>query len=154
MTGVWRETARGMIHPWLCDAQGHMSARNYAAFFDEASWAVLSILGYRASMAEEDRLGWAELKHVTDFKREAAVGGFIAVESTVVRTGRSSLTIRHRLIDPSNTEELATFEGITVAFDLEARASRALPDDLKANAEAVFAVSGWSAQPPSSGASQ
>jgi acyl-CoA thioester hydrolase len=140
MDQKWIETYRGLVHPWLCDSQWHMSARNYASLFDDASWAVLSVIGYKASMANADKLGWAELKHVTEFKREAPLGAILVVESTIDRIGNSSLVIRHRLIDSEDDTDVARFEGVTVAFDLSARKSRPLPESMKQSAERIFAA--------------
>jgi acyl-CoA thioester hydrolase len=137
MADKWIELTKSVVHPWLCDSQQHMNTRHYAALFDDAGWLLLSILGYRRAMANEG-IGWADVRHVTEFKQEAPLGCFLRVDGTVANVGRSSLTIQHRLANLETGEVLASFEGVTVCYDLAARKSRPLPDEVREAAQRIL----------------
>ncbi|HVZ99649.1 MAG TPA: thioesterase family protein [Caulobacterales bacterium] len=136
----WIEMTRALVHPWLCDSQDHLNTRHHAAMFDEASWLVLGMIGYKSSMAKDIGLGWADVKHTTEFKNEAPLGAFLRVESTISRVGNSSITICHRMLNTDEDSLVATFEGITVAYDLATRKSQPLPPQMKESAASLFAV--------------
>ena len=40
------ECYRGVVHPWLCDAMGHMTTRHDMAMFDDGSYHLLAALGF------------------------------------------------------------------------------------------------------------
>lgn len=38
---------RGVVHPWLCDAMGHLTTRHYLAMFDDAIYHLYQqVFGY------------------------------------------------------------------------------------------------------------
>lgn len=138
MAERWIETCRSLVHPWQCDSQGHLNTRYHAAVFDDASWQVLAAVGYRNSMAKDIDLGWADVRHTTEFHREAPVGAFLLVESRIQKIGNTSFTIAHRMLDLEDSMMVASFEGVTVAFDLQKRKSRPLPAAIRDEAVRMF----------------
>ena len=88
------ETGRAVVHPWLCDSMGHLNTRHYAAMFDDASF---HLLGALAGPAEGETLGrgWADVRHVHEFRREARAATLLVTRSAVTRIGTKSLTYRH-----------------------------------------------------------
>ena len=53
------------------------------------------------------------------------------IESTLLRVGRSSITALHTMRDSETGVVAATSEKITVYFDLEARETTPVPDDMR-----------------------
>jgi acyl-CoA thioester hydrolase len=136
---TWIEVTQAIVHPSLCDRQGHMNTRHYSGIFDDASWLLLAKLGYAGPESHED-VGWADARQIVEFKREAPEGAVLRVDSHVPKLGTSSIAIRHRLIDLKDDALVATFESATVCFDLATRKSRPIPEDIRQAAIALFGV--------------
>ncbi|HEX3807263.1 MAG TPA: thioesterase family protein [Gaiellaceae bacterium] len=108
------------------DALGHVTASAYPVFFDEAR---------DASLAE--RVGgfaqWPSvLVHVTiDYRREIAFPvAEVVVRSRIAEVGRTSITFEQEVV--VDGEVRATSRSVLVAWDAEARGSRAITDDERA----------------------
>lgn len=125
----WTETFRGVVYPWHCDHMGHMNVMYYIHFFDQAACHLLSACGYKWSKLGEERVGFADVRHVIEYKAEQKVGSPIVVESGILRRGRSSLSVAHRMLNPETGELAATMELTTILFDLEARKSLPLREE-------------------------
>lgn len=132
------ETFRGVAHPWLCDAFGHLNTRNYVAMFDDASFHFFSALG--ASMIElrEQRRGWADVRAELEFEAEVPLGHLVIVRTGVVRVGRTSLTYRHEMRGADEDRLHASMQTVTVHFDLEARRAVPLPEALRERAQRLL----------------
>lgn len=124
----WTETFRGVIYPWHCDHMGHMNVMYYVNFFDQAACHLISACGFKWSEMGDDQIGFADVKHVIEYKAEQKVGSPIVVESGIVRRGRTSLVATHRMTNPETGELAATMEVTTILFDLAARKSMPLPE--------------------------
>ncbi|GJL87401.1 MAG: thioesterase [Minwuia thermotolerans] len=125
----WTETFRGTIYPWHCDHMGHMNVMYYIHFFDQAAGHLLSACGYKWAEMGEQRLGFVDVKHVIEYKAEQVVGSLLAIESGIVRRGRTSLVGMHRMTNTETGALAATLEVTTIHFDLEARKSMPLRED-------------------------
>ncbi len=132
------ETFRGMVYPWQCDHQGHLNTKEYVGMFDAAFWHHLSAMGFTRAYLDEHERGFADVKDTIEYKAEVPVGARVTIESALLRIGNSSITALHTMRDSETGEVAATSEKITVYFDLEARASTPLPDDMRAGAEAFI----------------
>jgi acyl-CoA thioester hydrolase len=121
------ECGLAVVHPWLCDVMGHLTTRHYMAMFDDASYQFLSIIGYDARAASEQRWGWADVRHEINYISELAAGAVVRIEGWAKARGRSSITLEFQLMDRSDGRVCATLEAKIVCFDLEARRSRPLP---------------------------
>ena len=121
------ETLRAVAHPWLCDAMGHLNVRHYVGMFDDASWHLLADLGHGPSDITATRIGWADVRHVIEYKDEVASNGLVRIRSEVIKLGRTSLTYRHEMLSAQGAVLHATMEVVTVAFDLDARKAVEIP---------------------------
>ena len=102
---------KGIAQPWECDVMGHLTTRFYVAMFDDASYhALYEIFGWTILSHESRRYGWADVRHVIEYKAEVSAGDVLA----------------------------ATLEAICVYFDLEARCAIALTDEMKARAQPLL----------------
>ena len=133
-------TGLGVVHPWLCDAMGHLTTRFYTAFFDDASWQLFAEFGYVESVARAEGWGWADVVTTTEYKAEIGTGGLIRVKSRIIAIGNSSLTAEHLLCERSSGAVCARMEAKTVCFDLAARRSRPLPAAIRAAAASLLSV--------------
>lgn len=127
MTHTALRTYQGVVYPAQCDAMGHMTVQYYVAAFDQAMWNLVYALGWRPAAAP-DRTGFADVRHVTNYRAELAAGAPFAVDSVPVRCGRSSILTSHRMYDAASGTLAAEMEMTSVHFDLLRRAAIPLPD--------------------------
>ena len=52
------ECYRGVVHPWLCDAMGHLTTRHYVGMFDDAGYHLLAALGFIWTKYEPESYRW------------------------------------------------------------------------------------------------
>ena len=132
------DTFRGLVYPSQCDAMGHMNVQHYIAAFDHAMWHLVHEVGYRKSAAPNNGHGWADVRHVVEYRRELPAGSLYRIESSVDKVGRSSLVTRHRMFEMESGALAAECEMTSVYFDLAARASAPLPQSLGDAARALL----------------
>ena len=118
------DTFRGLVYPSQCDAMGHMNVQHYIAAFDQAMWHLVH--------------GWADVRHVIDYRSELPAGALYRVMSGIDKVGRSSLVTRHRMYEAETGALAAECEMTSVYFDLAARASVPLPQSLGDAARALL----------------
>ena len=134
------ETYRGVVYPWLCDQMGHCNVQHYMAMYDQASVHLFLEIGLKPSLLGAQQLGFADVHHEIEYKAEMRAGAAIRGESRLVSIGNSSLRHEHRLVDAESGEVAATYEVVSVLFDLTARKSKPLSDEVRALAEAAIAA--------------
>ena len=140
MADGYVECGFGVVHPWLCDAMGHLTTRHYLAFFDDASYQLFAALGYDPAAGQIAQQGWADVRHELEYRAELPVGALIRIDGRVVALGRSSITTELRIFARSDDRLCATLVARTVCFDLAARRSRPLPASLIERAADLFGV--------------
>ena len=125
------ETFRGMVYPWQCDHQGHLNTKEYVGMFDAAFWHHLSAMGFTRAYLGGFNRGFVDVKDVLEYQDEVVAGSLIVVESVLLRIGGKSITALFTMRDAETGEIAATSEKVAVYFDLEARRSVSLPDDMR-----------------------
>lgn len=140
MADIYVACGLGVVHPWLCDAMGHLTTRHYLGFFDDASYQLMAELGYDSEAGQVAQQGWADVRHEIDYRAELAVGALVRIDGRVVALGRSSITTELRLFARSDDRLCAALTARTVCFDLAARRSRPLPEAVIAGAATIFGV--------------
>lgn len=124
----WRETLKSVVNVWQCDQMGHMNTRHIEGLFDDASAYLIDALCGGLRTLTESGVGWADRRHVFEFKREILAGDAIDVRSRVSKVGRTSLTIVHEMYRAGDCTVLAEAEVVCVCFDLTERRARPVPD--------------------------
>jgi acyl-CoA thioester hydrolase len=132
------ETFRGLVYPAQCDAMGHMNVQHYVAAFDQAMWHLAHEIGYRKPTVPGSGHGWADVRHVIEYRRELTVGALYRVMSGIGKIGRTSLVTVHHMFALQTGELAAECEMTSVYFDLSARTSAPLPQSLRDAATAVL----------------
>ncbi|MCO6188071.1 thioesterase family protein [Rhizobium sp. L1K21] len=123
-------TYKGVVSPQQCDVMGHMNVQHYIAAFDHASWHLVAAAGYRSAWLEERKLGWADRHYDVDFLDELPVGSLIEVRSKILKVGRTSLTLHHAMYNTETGGLCAEITIATILFDLVARKSAPLPQEM------------------------
>ncbi|MFT5390313.1 MAG: acyl-CoA thioester hydrolase [Gammaproteobacteria bacterium] len=128
----WTETCRGVVYPWHCDHLGHMNVQHYVGFFDIGAFHFLSVLGFGSHNMHDIGATFVDAQHTVRYINEQPPGSLIKVESAVTKIGNKSATVLHRMTNTETDLVAATSEITLVYFDLKARTSMAIPDDLRA----------------------
>lgn len=127
------ETFRGAVYPWQCDGMGHMNTQFYIACYDSASLHFLARL-YPSREMKPAGLGWADVRQLVEYRKEAVAGDLLVVRTTLLRLGTKSIEYRHDLVNSETGELHATSAQVTVLFDLEQRCAVPLTDRIRASA--------------------
>ena len=128
-------TFRGVVHPWMCDAMGHLNVRHYTGLFDDCCWHVLTFL----LPSEDSGTGWVAATMSIEFMREVAPRTMLVLNPSIVRIGSKSVSTLIAMRDASNGTQYATANFVSVLFDLKTRTSLALPEDVRARASKLQA---------------
>ena len=105
------------------DALGHVTHAAYPVYLDEARDAVLS-----ATVGPFSEFAWV-IAHVSmDYRREIVMGTReVVVRSRIAEVGRTSITFEQEVLGPDGELALVC-KSVLVAWDRDARASRAIDD--------------------------
>jgi acyl-CoA thioester hydrolase len=123
---------RGVVHPWMCDAMGHLNVRYYTGLFDDCAWHVLGFL--LPSDKSDASPGWVAATMTMTFVREVAPRAMLVLNPAVVRIGSKSVSTRIEMCDAASGVHYATGEFVSVLFNLRTRTSLALPEDVRGRA--------------------
>lgn len=110
------------------DALGHISNISYFIYLEEARTDFFIDLGFGADL-EDWKVILASAK--CDFVRQGYYNQKLEVVTEVLRIGRSSFTIVHRVQDAETGELIANGEASAVYFDFKAQKSETIPDNLR-----------------------
>ena len=135
------ECYRGVVHPWLCDAMGHMTTRHYVAMFDDASYHLLAAIGFDPALLAEG-VGFADVRMTISYRAELAAGALVVVRGDVTALGQRSMTALYRMENLHTGAVAAEMESVTVQFDLAARRAIPLRPEIRERAEARLAQPG------------
>jgi acyl-CoA thioester hydrolase len=135
-----RSVACGLavVHPWLCDAMGHLTTRHYLAIFDDASYHLFAELGHDSAASLANGQGWADVSHHLQYLAELPAGAVVRIDGRVKAVGRSSIETQFAMVDRASGRTCATLTAWTVCFDTAARKSRSLPPEIVERARALF----------------
>jgi acyl-CoA thioester hydrolase len=119
-----KKVTSAVIHPWNCDAMGHLNTRFYVGIFDDANYVVLTMLA--AAAREPARtLGWADVHNEIDFLAETKAGSVVEVFVAIRRIGTKSLTLVGEMRRADRDPPVARMVAVIARFDLLER--RAVP---------------------------
>ena len=130
--GNWVETNRGVVLPCHCDQFGHFNVRFYAHAFDDATFHLWSRSGVDQPSLLAQGIAMVTARNTVNFLEELTAGDLFVIRSGVTRVGGKSVRHLHKMHDANSGSLCATMESVDVFFDTEARASRAMPEELRA----------------------
>jgi len=123
---------KGVVHPQLCDVMGHMTTRHYIAMFDDASYHLLyNVFGWSGIQATKDNRGWADVKHVIEYKSEVAAGDLLEIRACLTKLGTKSIAVNYSMFNLANSVLVATLESTSVYFDTLNRKAIPLTNEMK-----------------------
>ena len=126
---------KSVAHPWYCDVLGHMTTRFYVGMFDDASYHFLhSMFDWIGASDDEGKLGWVDVRHVIEYQTEVRAGELLEISGCLLKIGNKSIKAFYEMKNLGSGEISATLECVYVLFDLQARSSVALSDELREKA--------------------
>jgi acyl-CoA thioester hydrolase len=134
----WRQTIRGMVAPWECDENRHLTARLYVPKFDDSAYLLFFDAGVRVPELRGRGLALVTASHAIRYIAELCSEDVFLIEAAVTRVGRSSMRSVHKMLDARTRRIVATCVAVDSLFDLEARRSAPWPDDLRGPLEAML----------------
>ncbi len=123
------ETFRATVFPWHCDQFGHMNARWYAAFFDDASFHLYQQAGLSyARMHELGTIVPVVAEITISYRHEMVAGELFVIRSGFTRIGNKSLRRIARLYNADSDVLCAQERAVDVFFDETTRQSAPMPE--------------------------
>lgn len=114
---------------------GHMTTRHYMAMFDDASYHFLNrVFGWSATDTHNDNIGWADVKHTSEYLLEVRNGQLLDITGKLTKVGGKSITVSYEMHETGSNTIVATLESVSVLFDTSAREAIALCDDMRRRA--------------------
>lgn len=136
------ETYRGVVYPWQCDQMGHVNVQHYMAIYDQAGCHLLAAMGLTPAYMHQTDAGFADVKQVIEYRAELRAGALVRMESRFLEIGTKSVRHEHRLVDAEHGSLAATFEAVSVHFDMGARKATPFPPEMRRKAEELIAAAG------------
>ena len=114
-----------------------MNVRNYAGFFDDAGWHILSMAGISLAEVRSRGLGTVVATLTIDFHHEIVAGQLALVRGAITRVGTKSFGYELRLYEADSMIHCATEKAVEVCFDTQERKGVPFPDDIKRKLETL-----------------
>ena len=134
------ETYRGVIYPWQCDQMGHLNVQHYVGLYDQAACHLFAAMGHTPSYMAETNMGYADVRNVIEYRAELRAGALVRMESRFLGIGTKSVRHEHRLVNADNGNLAATFEAVSVHFDMGARKATPFPPEMRRKIEELIAA--------------
>ena len=136
--GEWIESNRGIVGPEDCDVNRHMNVIGYFEQFCEASGYLLKRVGLYYSDVVEIGYGMGSIINTIRYRSELVDGDPYIIQSAFIRLGRSSVRFVHKMMNETTGELSASSDHTEALFDLNARASVPLNEEMRAEVEAML----------------
>ncbi len=128
----WQQTLRGVVAPWECDDNHHLTARFYVPKFDDSAYLLFFDAGVRLPELRGRGFALVTASHHISYIAELRNEDVFTIEGAFVRVGRSSVRSVQKMLNGRTGALVATCVGVDALFDLEARRSAPWPEDLRA----------------------
>ncbi len=126
------ETYRGIVLPAHCDQLGHMNIQHYVARIGDAAFMLMSFCGLSGPEMDKKRRAWVAVRQELDYLAELHADDAILVRSAIGQAGRTSLTMKHEMINTETGEQCLSAHVVLVNMDLDSRRPVPLDDDIRA----------------------
>jgi acyl-CoA thioester hydrolase len=123
-------TYRGVVHPWHCDAMGHMNVVWYVSKFDEASWQFASMMGLQNTYFTKKHMGIAALHQDITYSSEVGAGTTVTIRSGVLEIKEKIMRFIHEMRKDTTGEVAAVMIMTVVHFDRRKRKSCPFPKEI------------------------
>jgi acyl-CoA thioester hydrolase len=133
-------TYRGAVYASHCDHIGHMNIVSYGAKFDEANWVFFCEIGLTPSYLRSEHHGMAGVQQTISYSKELFAGDVIEIRTRVLEVTEKRMRVRHEMRNIETGALAAASEITSVHLDKQAHKACALPDAVRAAAQALLAA--------------
>ena len=103
----WRQTFRGVVAPWECDENRHLTARLYVPKFDDSAYLLFFDAGLRLPELRGRGFALVTASHHINYLAELRNEDVFSIEAAFVRVGRSSVRSVHKMRNGKTTKPMA-----------------------------------------------
>lgn len=146
-----RSGTRRVLPEWI-DYNGHMNVAYYVLAIDQAMDDIFDRLGMGAELVRERRMGPMALVNQIHYLDELLEGQEFCCDLQLLDADRKRMHYFVTMQHLSKGTVAATFEGLSINVDLEARRSTPYPEDIRARIQAVQGAHAGLSRPPQIGA--
>ena len=146
-----RSQTRRVLPEWI-DYNGHMNVAYYVLAIDKAMDDIFDQLGMGLDLVRERRMGPMALVNQIHYLDELLEGQEFVCDLQVLDADHKRMHYFVTMHHLAKGTVAATFEGLSINVDLEARRSVAYPEDVHAKLEAVRQAHAALPRPPQTGA--
>ena len=137
-TAGWIISARDRVRPPELDATGRLGLAGHVHRSSIGCIQLLTAMGLSPDYLREFRRGFSTFEVKLRLESPGPVAGAsLVVTSGLLQLGNSSMRMIHRVSDATTGQRMATLRQSGVHFDLEARRSTPIPNDLRAKAASL-----------------
>ncbi len=132
---------RTFVESTDCDFLGHMNVARYFSACSNATGTIQAELGLTGEdMRTGRRLCFAVVHADSSFRAELNAGDSIQMMTDILAIGTKSMTFRHRLYRVDDGALCFETSFKTALMNLTTRKAAAIPDDVRAKAQAYLAT--------------
>lgn len=136
--GTWLETGRDVMTAADRGLSGRISSHACILRFSAAGEHLRNAIGMTPAYARRENVGFATFAFHLRCTGDAAPGEPLAVQSRIVRAGRASLAIEHRLLNAASSASVASLLQEGAHFDKAMRRASPFPSDIIAAARRLL----------------
>jgi acyl-CoA thioester hydrolase len=146
-----RSATRRVLPEWI-DYNGHMNVAYYVLAIDKAMDDIFDQLGMGLTLVRERRMGPMALVNQIHYVDELLEGQEFVCDLQVLDADHKRMHYFVTMHHLAKGTVAATFEGLSINVDLEARRSVPYPEDIRARLEEVRQAHAGLPRPPQVGA--
>lgn len=137
------DSARDRVRRGEVDETGQLALANYVHRSSAGCIQLLTAMGLTPDYLREARRGFSTFEIRLRLESTGPeVGDAVSVQSGLAHLGSSSVRMVHRMFDARARRRVATLRQSGVHFDLEARRSTPIPDEIRRRAAALVVAAG------------
>jgi len=137
--GAFVDTGRDLVKPTDIDQAGGLSWAAYVHRFSGCGPHLLSRIGMTPSYMREAKQGFSTFEtRLTLLGPRPRVGDLLALQSGILRMGKSSIGVLHRMLDVRSGQIIASLHQSGVQLDMVARRSNPWPEAIRRAGEAIL----------------
>jgi len=131
-------SSRGTIDAWDCDERGAMCLRQYYAIASDGIGPLRHRMGITRDLAKTKHWGGAGLEYFVRFLAPIDAGDIYTLRTGLLQVAEKTFRVGHRLFNDSSGDLTATFDIVACMFDLQARRTMKIPDEIRTQAEMML----------------
>ena len=131
-------SSRGTIDAWDCDGRGEMCLRQYYAIASDGIGPTRHRMGITRDLARTRHWGGVALEYAVAFLAPIQSGDIYSLRTGLLDLADKTFRVGHRLHNDTSGKVAATFDIVACIFDLQARHTMTIPDEIRTKAQTMM----------------